>query len=83
MSVNNGETARQLALEGVGIARLGRFHVAEAIARGTLVPLLEEFNGGDWEPIHAIYLGGGEVPGRVRAFIDHMADWVARSPAFR
>ena len=81
--VNNGETARQLALDGVGIARLGRFHVAEAIARGALVPLLEEFNEGDWEPIHILYLGGGEVPGRVRAFIDHMAETVARSPAFR
>lgn len=83
VSVNNGETARQLALDGVGIARIGGFHVSEAIARGALVPLLEEFNGGDWEPIHAIYLGGGEVPGRVRAFIDHMAEHVARSPAFR
>jgi DNA-binding transcriptional LysR family regulator len=81
--VNNGETARQLALDGVGIARLGGFHVAEAIKRGALVPLLEAFNAGDWEPIHAIYLGGGEVPGRVRAFIDHMAETVARSPAFR
>jgi DNA-binding transcriptional LysR family regulator len=83
ISVNNGETARQLALDGIGIARLGRFHVTEAIAQGTLVPLLEEYNGGDWEPIHAIYLGGGEVPGRVRAFIDHMADWVSHAPAFR
>lgn len=83
VSVNNGETARQLALDGVGIARIGGFHVSEAIACGALVPLLEEFNGGDWEPIHAIYLGGGEVPGRVRAFIDHMAEHVARSPAFR
>lgn len=81
--VNNGETARALALDGVGIARLGGFHVAEAIARGALVPLLEPFNPGDREPIHAIYLGGGEVPGRVRAFIDHMAEWVERSPAFR
>lgn len=83
LSVNNGETARQLALDGVGVARLGRFHIAEAIAQGRLVPLLEEYNGGDWEPIHAIYLGGGEVPRRVRAFIDHMADVVAHSPAFR
>jgi DNA-binding transcriptional LysR family regulator len=81
--VNNGETARALALDGVGITRLGGFHVADAIEQGRLVPLLETFNPGDWEPIHAIYLGGGEVPGRVRAFIEHMAETVARSPAFR
>jgi DNA-binding transcriptional LysR family regulator len=77
--VNNGETARQTALDGLGIARLGYFHVAADIAAGRLVPLLEAFNPGDLELIHAIYVGGGEVPGRVRAFIDHLADVTARS----
>jgi DNA-binding transcriptional LysR family regulator len=80
--VNNGETARQVALDGLGIARLGRFHVAEDIAAGRLVPLLETFHGGDLELIHAIYVGGGEVPGRVRAFIAYMADVTARSGLF-
>jgi len=37
---------------------------------------------GDLETIHAIYLGG-HVPGRVRAFIDHIAETLARSPLFR
>jgi len=80
--VNNGETARQLALEGLGIARLGRFHVAEHIAAGRLVPLLEAYDAGDMELIHAIYVGGGEVPGRVRAFIAHMAEVMGQSPLF-
>lgn len=80
--VNNGETLRQMALAGAGIARLGRFHVADDIARGTLVPLLEPFNPGDLEPIHAIHLGGGPTPARVRAFIDHLAARVAASPLF-
>ncbi|PSJ36936.1 LysR family transcriptional regulator [Sphingomonas deserti] len=70
--VNNGETLRQMALEGLGLARLGRFHVADDIARGDLVPVLEAFNPGDLEPIHAVYVGGGPVPLRVRAFIDHL-----------
>jgi DNA-binding transcriptional LysR family regulator len=78
--VNNGETARQIALDGLGIARLGGFHVAADIAGGRLVPVLETFNAGDFELIHAIYVGGGEVPGRVRAFIDHLAEATARSP---
>ena len=82
VQVNNGETARQLALDGLGIARLGRFHVAEPIAVGSLVPLLEAFNPEDMELIHAIYVGGGEVPGRVRAFIAHMADVMGTSPLF-
>lgn len=80
--VNNGETARQVALDGLGIARLGRFHVADDIAAGRLIPLLDSFLGDDLELIHAIYVGGGEVPGRVRAFIAYMAEVTARSRLF-
>lgn len=80
--VNNGETLRQMALEGVGIARLGRFHVEEDLARGALVPLLEQYNPGDVEPVHAIYVGGGPPPQRVKAFIDHLAADVRASALF-
>lgn len=80
LQVNNGETMRQMTLAGLGIARLGRFHVAADIAAGALVPVLEEYNPGDLEPISAVYIGGGQIPRRVRAFIDHMAETLARSP---
>jgi DNA-binding transcriptional LysR family regulator len=83
LQVNNGETMRQVALAGVGVARLGLFHVADAIKVGQLVPLLEKYNPGDLEMIHAIYLGGGHLPGRVRAFIDHIAKTLSRSPLFK
>jgi hypothetical protein len=83
LQVNNGETMRQVALAGVGVARLGLFHVKDAINAGQLVPLLEKYNPGDLEMIHAIYLGGGNVPGRVRMFIDHMVETIARSPRSR
>jgi DNA-binding transcriptional LysR family regulator len=82
LQVNNGETMRQVTLAGVGVARLGLFHVADAIKAGQLVPLLEKYNPGDLEMIHAVYLGGGQVPGRVRAFVDHIAETVAGSPLF-
>lgn len=70
----DGETARALAVGGVGLARLGLFHVGEDIAAGRLVPLLEDFNPGDREETHAIYLGqGGPLPARVRVFVDFLA----------
>nr|WP_314072274.1 LysR family transcriptional regulator [uncultured Roseococcus sp.] len=75
---NNGETVRQMALAGTGIARLGRFHVAADIAAGALVPVLEAFNPGDLEMVHAVHVGGGLVPRRVRAFIDHVAENLPR-----
>jgi DNA-binding transcriptional LysR family regulator len=74
LQVNNGETLRQMALAGVGIARLALFHVAADIELGALVPLLEDYNPDDLELIHAVYIGGGQVPRRVRAFIDHLLE---------
>ncbi|MEP9375566.1 LysR family transcriptional regulator [Aquabacter sp. CN5-332] len=76
--VNDGESLRRLVVEGLGLARLGLFQVAEDIAAGRLVPVLEAFNPGDTDPLHAVYLGqGGPLPARVRAFLDHLAAHVA------
>lgn len=78
--VNNGETMKQMALAGAGIARVGLFHVADEIAAGRLIPLLENQNPGDLELVHAIYVGGGPLPHRVRAFIEHMVQTLRDSP---
>jgi DNA-binding transcriptional LysR family regulator len=82
LQINNGETMRQMVLAGAGIARLGAWHVADDIKRGALVPLFERFNPGDLELIHAVYVGGGPVPRRVRALIDYMTAVVRASPLF-
>ena len=72
--VGDGESARTLAVAGQGIARLSVIHVGPDIAAGRLVPVLEAFNPGDIEQIHAVYVGhGGQLPARVRAFIDFLA----------
>ena len=74
VEANNGETVAQLAREGIGIARVGSFHVAEDIAAGRLVSLLDAYNPGDREPIHALFVGGTIMPARVRVFIDYLAE---------
>ena len=74
VEANNGETLGQLAAMGMGIARVGTFSVADEIANGQLVPLLELFNPGDVEPIHAVFVGGAGTPARVRAFVDFLAE---------
>ncbi|MDV3458282.1 LysR substrate-binding domain-containing protein [Sphingomonas sp. HF-S4] len=73
IEANNGETLGQLAAGGVGIARVGVFSVATELAEGLLVPLLEEYNPGDVEQIHAVFVGGVATPARVRAFVDFLA----------
>jgi DNA-binding transcriptional LysR family regulator len=82
--VGDGESARRLALAGQGITRLALFHIDPDLAAGRLVPVLERYNPGDVEEIHAVYVGhGGLLPARVRAFIDFLVETVdlERPPA--
>jgi len=77
VTISDGESARRLALAGQGLTRLALFHVAADIAAGALVPVLQDFNPGDTEDIHAVYVGhGGRLPARVRAFIDFLVETV-------
>jgi DNA-binding transcriptional LysR family regulator len=73
IEANNGETLGQLAAAGVGVARVGRFSVAPELADGRLVPILEAFNPGDVELIHAVFVAGASTPARVRVFVDFLA----------
>jgi len=75
---NSGEALAQLAREGAGIARIGEFSVADDLRSGALVPLLEAFNPGDQEPIHAVFVGGATMPARVRLFVDFLVERLGR-----
>ena len=77
IEANNGETLGQLAAAGVGVARVGAFSVVDDIATGRLVPILQDFNPGDVEIIHAVFVGGSQTPARVRAFVDFLAKRLA------
>ena len=64
---SDGEIARRLAL----------FHIGPDIESGRLVPVLQSYNPGDREDIHAVYVGHtAPLPARVRAFIDFLAEHV-------
>ncbi|AZD50763.1 LysR family transcriptional regulator [Pseudomonas chlororaphis] len=77
VQASDGEALRHLALNGVGIAQLATFTIADDLARGRLIPLLERFDDSRPESFHAVYLGqGGHLPSRVRAFIDFLAERV-------
>lgn len=74
MTANNGETLVQLALDGLGITRVGNFHIEDELANGRLVALLEDFNPHDREAIHAVFIGGANMPARVRVLVDFLAE---------
>ena len=56
---SDGEALRRLAVAGLGLARLAAFQVREDIAAGRLIPVLEAYNPGDLEEVHAVYVGQG------------------------
>lgn len=75
---NNGETVRRMALAGVGLARMGDYHVRADLAAGRLVEVLADAVERDEEEIHAVFLGGTRMPERVRVFLDFIAPRLQR-----
>jgi len=77
VQISDGEALRKLALGGLGLARLAAFQVRDDLAAGRLASVLERFNPGDRESVHAVFVGqGGPVPARVRALLDFLAEQV-------
>lgn len=75
---SSGAIVRQMSLAGLGIARLGYFHLASDIEAGNLEVILEDFNAGDMEQINAVFVGHDYLATRVRTFVDFLAENMPR-----
>ncbi|AYF86395.1 LysR family transcriptional regulator [Pseudomonas sp. JS3066] len=72
--VSDGNGVRELAILGLGLARVGLCQVEQDLDDGRLVSVLEDFMPTDKIEVHAVYIGqGGQLPTRVRAFMDFLA----------
>lgn len=77
VQASDGDALRTLALSGVGLVRLASFMVRDDIAANRLVSVLEDFNPGDIDELHAVYLGqGGLLPVRIRVFLEFLAQQI-------
>jgi DNA-binding transcriptional LysR family regulator len=76
---NSAEMLRAAALEGIGIAVLPTWALAEPLRTGALRRVLAA-----WEPpastIYAVYPGNRLMSMKVRAFVDHLARRFGRTP---
>jgi DNA-binding transcriptional LysR family regulator len=76
---NNAEMLRAAALDGIGIVLLPTWAVAEPLRTGALRRVLDA-----WEPpastIYAVYPGNRLMSVKVRAFVDHLARCIGRTP---
>lgn len=80
VTANNGETVVQLALNGLGIARLAEFACGPAIRDGRLVSLLKDSHAPERMPISAVYLPPKGTQPKVRAFVDFLLEKFTPTP---
>jgi DNA-binding transcriptional LysR family regulator len=71
---DNADLLLDMAVAGLGIARLADFMVARAVREGALVPLLVDSHVPESFPVHALTVPGRHRAPRIRAFIDFLAE---------
>lgn len=77
LSSNNGDTLREAAIKGIGIARLPSFLVGADIAAGRLVVVLPEYPPQELT-IHALYAPNRFLAAKSRVFIDFLVERFGR-----
>lgn len=73
ITASSGETLRQLALQGSGIACLSDFMTAGDRERGDLVALLVKDTVDVRQPINAVYYRNTQLAARIACFLDFLA----------
>ena len=73
LKVTSNDAAVEAVRQGFGITRLLSYQVANELASGELVSVLEEFEL-PARPVHVIHRSGPRSPAKVRAFIDLTAE---------
>ena len=81
-SGSTGITAR-LALEGLGISRFATVVAEPLVQRGLLVPVLPDFVDEQPSPIYAVTLTSRHRLPKIKACIDHWAQWFASAEGLR
>jgi DNA-binding transcriptional LysR family regulator len=74
VAVTEGEAQMQFALQGIGIVRVTRLTLAQAIREGTLVPLLGAFSAEEAVGIHAVYPHRRHLAPKVPAFVNFLIE---------
>ncbi len=80
IAASSGETLRQMALAGLGIACLSDFMTLGDRRSGALVPLLDGHTLDVRQSVHAVYYRNTALAARITCFVDHVAG--ALSEAF-
>lgn len=77
LRANNGDVLRHAAVAGLGIVYAPDFVIADALASGSLAPLLEEWRMPD-VGVHAVYPPGRPLGAKLRVFVDFLSEALGR-----
>ena len=69
----------ELALQGLGIARIHDLSALPLIRQGRLVPVLQEYFVSPQVPIYAVILQERHRLPKIRACIDYWSEWMAQT----
>lgn len=79
LEVNSPLTTMAATVKGLGFSVLPRFVADNELAKGTLVPMLQDFMLNDGG-IYAVYPHRTYLPAKVRLLVDYLAKWFKDNP---
>ena len=71
---SHGETIKQAAIDGLGLAIRSTWDVADEISQGQLQPVLTNYSLAIDRAIWAVYPSARQAPTRVRVFVDFLCE---------
>ncbi|WOT04278.1 LysR family transcriptional regulator [Shewanella youngdeokensis] len=78
--VDNAPALKTAAVSGLGVAYLASYLLEDEIAKGTLVPILDEWQLTNNLPLQAVYPRRKHLAPKVSAFIDFIKDHISNPP---
>lgn len=80
VSADSSDVLLRLAIEGVGVVRLGELAVARALRSGSLEPLLIDVQVSEGYPLWALLPPGRQRSPKVRVFLDFLRERLGQAP---
>jgi LysR family transcriptional regulator for bpeEF and oprC len=79
---NDAENIRAAVLQGIGICQTPRWLFSAELLSGEVTEILADYPS-DPTPLHAVYPASGRQSGKLRAFVDFLAESFAADPCLR
>lgn len=80
VTADSGETLKQLAIHGCGIACVSSFTAAQDVRAGRLVAVLAKETEAIGVPVYAVFYSDNEINIRLRCFLDYLQKHISFGP---